>query len=107
MKEEIKNNLEIEKVLENEPVVVAKMGYHRVTPEERIENIKKEFRSELKRDLTDSELNEYLRLFDKEETNFWKYLWKIDPSKKPVIPGKEDNLSAKSKIADEDKIVMH
>jgi hypothetical protein len=64
-----------EKFEEPEPV---KSTFRKpITPEQRRKNVQEEFKKELGRDITDQELDNYLILYDKEETNFWEYVKKL------------------------------
>jgi succinate dehydrogenase flavin-adding protein (antitoxin of CptAB toxin-antitoxin module) len=50
-----------------------KIFYHRIPQEEKNLNIKTAFKEMTGRDMTDEELKEYVKLFNKGKINLWKY----------------------------------
>jgi hypothetical protein len=88
MKVEVEGKRETETLCEDVPKIV-KSVIKRVSEEERIENIKKEFKVGLKRELTKEELEVYLFRFKNEDENYWSYLRKL--KEKDKLLKKESN----------------
>ena len=55
-----------------------KITYSKPIPkEEKIKNIQKNFKDLIKRELTEKELEKYLKLFENGKTNIWKFAEQI------------------------------
>jgi hypothetical protein len=94
MKVEVEGKRETETLCEDVPKIV-KSVIKRVSEEERIENIKKEFKVGLKRELTKEELEVYLFRFKNEDENYWSYLKKLkDKDKLLKKESNDDTLSS-------------
>ena len=62
--------------IEEEFIKVEQMPKHppkRLSKEEKKELLRKEFKSYIKREITEEELNRYMYLFERGLTNFWSY----------------------------------
>ena len=81
---------DIEKTDIYEPGEVLIRPIPRVTEEQKIANIRKEFKIGLKRDLTEKELALYLFQFNQGITNYWKFLDQLKKQAKNDIKSNSD-----------------